>query len=103
MLVVEKKPSGSTPSAGAGTNTASGAPAKGGAEKSGCVKVVTPGKMGGPSEERHRIAGECHTEPVVGGYGESPDEVLPDPRERARVPALEEDVPSPAVLDALHR
>src|SRR5579862_2949104 len=59
--------------------------------------------MAGPSEERHGIAVECHTEPVVGRYGESPDEVLPDSREGARVPALEEDVPPPAVLDALHR
>src|SRR5437899_3544483 len=34
-LVVEKKPSGSTPSAGAGSKRASGAPASGGASKSG--------------------------------------------------------------------
>src|ERR1041385_9255035 len=34
-LVVEKKPSGRTPSAGAGSKRASGAPASGGASKSG--------------------------------------------------------------------
>src|SRR5260370_17649653 len=34
-LVVEKKPSGSTPSAGAGAKRASGAPASGGASKLG--------------------------------------------------------------------
>src|SRR4029079_11007677 len=41
-FVVEKKPSGRTPSAGAGTNRASGAFANFGWEKSGGGKVVTP-------------------------------------------------------------
>jgi hypothetical protein len=39
-LVVEKKPSGSTPSAGAGTNRASGAAASAGVEKSGCENDI---------------------------------------------------------------
>jgi hypothetical protein len=41
-LVVEKNRSGSTPSAGAGTNVASGADARRGRVKSGCLNVVTP-------------------------------------------------------------
>jgi len=40
-LVVEKNPSGSTPSAGAATNRASGAEASAGFEKSGGLKVGT--------------------------------------------------------------
>ena len=40
--VVEKKPSGSTPSAGAGTNRASGAAARMGLVKLGGLKVGTP-------------------------------------------------------------
>jgi hypothetical protein len=40
-FVVEKKFSGSTPSAGAGTNRASGALANAGALKSGCLRIVT--------------------------------------------------------------
>ena len=59
-MVVEKKPSGSTPSPGAGANVASGAPANRVAVKSGAEKVVTRRKMADSSEERHRIAVECH-------------------------------------------
>src|ERR1700728_2268245 len=59
--------------------------------------------MAGPSEERHRIAVECHAKAVAGRHREPPDEVLAEPSERAGVAALEEDVPAPAVLDALHR
>src|SRR6185312_14633209 len=44
-FVVEKKFSGSTPSAGAGTNVASGAWASSGAVKSGGVKFGTEGKV----------------------------------------------------------
>jgi hypothetical protein len=40
-FVVEKKFSGSTPSAGAGMNFASGALASSGELKSGCLRVVT--------------------------------------------------------------
>src|SRR5580704_11107263 len=64
--------------------------------------------MAGPSEERHSeerhgIAIECDAQAVAGRYGESPDEIPAEPRERARVPALEDHVPPPAVLDALDR
>src|SRR5262249_30609460 len=54
-LVVEKKPSGRTPSAGAGANLASGYDAKAGPEKSGGGNVVTSGiSPGSPERGNHK-------------------------------------------------
>src|SRR6185437_3549754 len=52
-FVVEKKPSGRTPSAGAASNRASGAPANRGCEKSGGGKVVTAYNLAGCPRGRH--------------------------------------------------
>src|SRR5438046_2176494 len=57
-LLVEKKCSGSTPSAGAAANRASGAVVNGGFEKSGPENVVTP--------ERYREAGSGKREAGAG-------------------------------------
>ena len=55
-FVVEKKPSGRTPSAGTGTNVASGKPANGVVAKSGCGKEVTLERsLGGEGHTSHGI------------------------------------------------
>src|SRR5580765_1968853 len=119
-LDVEKNPSGSTPSAGSGSNRASGAPANGGLVKSGDWYVVVCdlsavaliGRRKGrwrregiqaalrgltaPSEDRYRIA--VDHDPNLARPREPARTVPHHPPQRLRG-SFEQHVPAPALLD----
>src|SRR5688572_21554083 len=111
-FVVEKKSSGRTPSAGAGTNRASGAEANRASRKSGCGIVVTGRKMpsryavGQPPglEQAHRIAVERDAKlRLVLRYVEPLHEETARTRHERGVRALDEQMPTPARFHAVHR
>src|SRR6267143_5528690 len=107
-LVVEKKPSGRTPSAGAGSKRASGAPPSGGASKwggrywnrgrvvTGTLIIRGPNPVTQrPLQKRDRVAIDDHRTPGPRAQGAH------DATDRAWLRGFHEHVPAPAPLEPL--
>src|SRR5713226_5648192 len=109
-LVVEKKPSGRTPSAGADSKRASGAPLSGGASKLGgrywnrgrvvtgtlIIRAANPVTQR-PLQERDRVAIDDHR------AARPRTQRAHDATDRAWLRGLHEHVPAPASLEPLDR